>query len=33
MLDMINCLAIYNGDMAPKKTQKKWRYEEAMALR
>lgn len=32
MLDMIACLAIYNGS-APKKKQKHWTFDEAMKVR
>lgn len=32
MLDMIACLAIYNG-ATPKKKQKHWTFEEAMKVR
>lgn len=32
MLDMISCLAIYNG-ANPKKRKKKWKFEEVMDLR
>lgn len=33
MLDMINCMAIYNGQAKPKKQKRKWTFDEAMALR
>ena len=33
MLDMISCLAIYNGSAKPKKKRKKLSYLEIMALR
>lgn len=33
MLDMISCLAIYNGTAKPKKKRKKLSYQEIMALR
>lgn len=32
MLDMIACLAIYNG-ATPKKEQKHWTFDEAMKVR
>lgn len=32
MLDMISCLAIYNG-ANPKKRKKKWKFEDVMDLR
>lgn len=32
MLDMIACLAIYNG-ATPKKKQKHWTFDEAMKVR
>lgn len=33
MKDMISCLAIYEGLAKPKKGRKKWKYDEAIALR
>lgn len=33
MLDMISCLAIFNGNANPKKKRKKLSYLEIMALR
>ena len=33
MLDMITCIAIYNGSLVPKEEKKKLTYDEIMALR
>lgn len=33
MLDMIACLAIYEGTAKPKKKRKKWAYDDAINLR
>lgn len=33
MLDMISCLAIYNGSAKPKKKPRKYSYAEVMRLR
>lgn len=33
MIDLINCLSVYNGGAEVKKTKKKWSFEEVMALR
>lgn len=33
MLDMLTCMAIYNGTLVEKPSKKNWTYEEAIALR
>ena len=33
MVDMISCMAIYNGTARQKKKKKKWKFEDAIALR
>lgn len=33
MMDMISCLAIYEGLARPKKKKHKWSYDEAINLR